>query len=82
GRPSFHADLNIQTNYIEDMKVEDLIHFLKSMSESARMALHLRVLAGVNDHHKVEAAFKALALALKQAVTVNRSGIPSTKGLL
>ncbi|MEM2213743.1 MAG: imidazoleglycerol-phosphate dehydratase HisB [Candidatus Nezhaarchaeales archaeon] len=82
GRPSFHADLNIQTSYIEDMKVEDLIHFLKSMSESARMALHLRVLAGVNDHHKVEAAFKALALALKQAVTVNRSGIPSTKGLL
>lgn len=82
GRPSFHAKLNLQTNYVEDMKVEDLIHFLKSMTDSARMSLHLRVLVGANDHHKVEAAFKALALALKQAVAVNRSGIPSTKGLL
>ena len=80
GRPSPHIDLSLKSDYVEDMKVEDLEHFLKSMATSAKMAMHIKVLSGENDHHKVEAAFKALALALKQAVATSRSGVPSVKG--
>jgi len=82
GRPSFHAELNLRADYVEDIKSEDLLHFLRSMAEAAEMALHIKVLSGENDHHKVEAAFKALALALRQAFSITRSGIPSTKGSL
>jgi imidazoleglycerol-phosphate dehydratase len=47
------------------------------------MALHLDVLRGSNDHHRAEAAFKALALALRQAVRVEGPDqVPSTKGVL
>jgi imidazoleglycerol-phosphate dehydratase len=49
------------------------------------MNLHIRVLEGVNDHHKIEAAFKALARALDAAVRIDprRAGdIPSTKGTI
>jgi len=82
GRPSFHAELDLRADYVEDIKSEDLVHFLRSMAEAAKMALHVRVLSGENDHHKVEAAFKALALALRQALSIGRSGVPSTKGTL
>jgi len=82
GRPSFHAELDLRADYVEDVKSEDLLHFLRSVAEAAEMALHAKVLSGENDHHKVEATFKALALALRQALTISRSGIPSTKGSL
>ena len=50
---------------------------------SLRCALHVDVLRGRNDHHKAEAAFKALALALRDALAVRDGiGIPSTKGVL
>jgi imidazoleglycerol-phosphate dehydratase len=56
---------------------------IASLAIAARAAIHVDVLRGVNDHHRTEAAFKALALALRQAVarTAN-SGVPSTKGSL
>ncbi|MEM4576102.1 MAG: imidazoleglycerol-phosphate dehydratase HisB [Candidatus Nezhaarchaeales archaeon] len=82
GRPSFNASLDVKSDYVEDVKVEDIMHFFKSMCDSAKIAIHVRTLCGSNDHHKVEAAFKALALALKQAVAINRGGIPSIKGIL
>jgi imidazoleglycerol-phosphate dehydratase/histidinol-phosphatase len=44
-------------------------------------AIHVRV-AGENDHHKIEATFKAFGRALRQAITVTGEGLPSTKGLL
>jgi len=59
--------------------------FLESFAFAAKLNLHLSVLAGVNDHHKIEAAFKAMARALDAAVRVDprRGGdIPSTKGTL
>jgi imidazoleglycerol-phosphate dehydratase len=46
------------------------------------MALHVDLIRGDNDHHKAEAAFKAVALALRAAVSVTGSGIQSTKGTL
>jgi imidazoleglycerol-phosphate dehydratase len=62
-----------------------LAHFFEGLAAEARLTLHVRVLAGQNDHHQAEAAFKALARALCDAVTLDprRSGhVPSTKGTL
>ena len=58
--------------------------FLRAVASSAKLTLHVRIEAAGNDHHVVEAAFKAFALALRRAVVldVTETGIPSTKGLL
>jgi imidazoleglycerol-phosphate dehydratase len=68
---------------IGDVAAENLGHFFQSFAIAGRMALHVDVLKGQNDHHRAEAAFKAAALALKDAVAMTAHGdIPSTKGLL
>jgi imidazoleglycerol-phosphate dehydratase len=54
-------------------------HWMRSFSEHARMTLHVRVLAGTDRHHIVEAAFKALGLALRDALAVT-DAVFSTKG--
>jgi imidazoleglycerol-phosphate dehydratase len=54
--------------------------FFKSFAQRAGMNLHIRFAYGQNGHHLLEAAFKALGLALRQAVQVTRSGVSSTKG--
>lgn len=83
GRPSPHVDLGLTRPKIGDVAAENLGHFFQSLAIAGRMALHVDVLKGENDHHRAEAAFKALALALKDAVAATAHGdIPSTKGLL
>lgn len=59
-------------------------HILESLTASAQICLHVRVLSGRNGHHIVEAQFKALARALREAVALDSrvSGVPSTKGTL
>jgi len=59
-------------------------HIWESMTASAQICLHVRVLAGRNAHHVVEAQFKAVARALRDAVTLDArvTGVPSTKGTL
>jgi imidazoleglycerol-phosphate dehydratase len=56
-------------------------HFFESLTSNAGINVHLDV-TGENDHHKVEALFKAFGIALKRAARVTGSGIPSTKGVL
>jgi imidazoleglycerol-phosphate dehydratase len=58
--------------------------FFRAVASAARLTLHLELQAGTNAHHMIEACFKALARALRQAVAVDpdESGIPSTKGTL
>ena len=83
GRPSPHVDLGLTRPKIGDVAAENLGHFFQSLAITARMALHVDVLKGANDHHRAEAAFKATALALRDAVALTTHGdIPSTKGLL
>lgn len=83
GRPSAHVDLGFRRERIGDIATENLVHFFVSLATTARMTLHVDVLKGANDHHRAEAAFKALALALRQAVTADGSAeVPSTKGVL
>ncbi len=59
-------------------------HVFESIAASARIALHVRVLSGRNAHHVVEAQFKAVARALRDAVALDGrvAGVPSTKGVL
>ncbi len=68
---------------IGDMPTELFEHFFKSLAEGARCALHIRV-TGQNEHHKIEAIFKAVGRAIRQAVRreTGSDEIPSTKGLL
>jgi imidazoleglycerol-phosphate dehydratase len=81
GRAYSRIYLGVKGGTIEDTKVEDIIHFLESLSQSLQCNLHVRVLYGTNDHHRVEAAVKAMALALKMAVSRGElSDVPSAKG--
>ncbi len=68
---------------IGDMPTEMFYHFFKSFSDAARCNLNIKA-EGSNEHHKIEAIFKAVAKALKMAVARDAGSmeIPSTKGIL
>lgn len=83
GRPFAAIDLGLKRPAIGTIAAENLAHFLSSLALAARITLHVDVQKGDNDHHRVEAAFKATALALRMAL--QRDGttlVPSTKGVL
>lgn len=83
GRPSAHVEMGFCRERIGDIATENLTHVFVSLATTARMTLHVDVLKGTNDHHRAEAAFKALALALREAVARDGSTeVPSTKGVL
>jgi imidazoleglycerol-phosphate dehydratase len=82
GRPWPEVSIGFTRSTIGDVATENLVHFFRSFAIEARMALHVDTIRGDNDHHKAESAFKALALALRQAVTPRGDGVPSTKGSL
>jgi imidazoleglycerol-phosphate dehydratase len=83
GRPCAVVELGLEREALGQLACESVPHFFASLATTGRMALHLDVLRGTNDHHRAEAAFKALALALRQAVRVEGPDeVPSTKGVL
>jgi len=83
GRPCAVVDLALQRERLGQVACENLAHFFVSLATTGRMALHVDVLRGTNDHHRAEAAFKATALALRQAVRIDGPDhVPSTKGVL
>lgn len=82
GRPSATVELGLTREAIGQIACENITHFFESFATTARCALHVDVLRGCNDHHRAEAAFKALALAIRQAVRVDGDAVPSTKGTL
>lgn len=84
GRPHATVDLGLRRERLGDVSCENIEHFFQSLATTARMTLHLDVLRGTNDHHRAEAAFKAFALAFRQAVAIDPSldGVASTKGTL
>lgn len=85
GRSYYTGDLKLYGLDIEAMKVEDIEHFLLTFAQNLKANVHVKVLYGENDHHKVEAAVKALALALRTAMKIDeqaRDMIPSTKDML
>ncbi len=66
---------------IADLDVQQVSPFLESMCNGARLTLHIRSY-GENDHHQMESIFKALGLAIQQAVSREGEGVPSTKGVI
>jgi imidazoleglycerol-phosphate dehydratase/histidinol-phosphatase len=81
GRPYLVFDGNFARERVGELPTELVPHFFRSLCESAGLNLNLQV-RGDNDHHKVEACFKATARALRQAIRREGSELPSTKGLL
>lgn len=85
GRPYVSLDVTFSGTAIGNLPVELVRHFLLSLATEARMNLHVRVLAGSDDHHKAEAIFKALGKALDAATRVDprlAGRIPSTKEVI
>lgn len=84
GRPWLVWDAEFRREKIGEMPTEMFFHFFKSFSDAARCNLNIKV-RGDNEHHKIEAVFKAFAKAIKMAVSRNAQeldNLPSTKGTL
>ena len=82
GRPWPEVHLGLKRERLGQLACENITHFFQSLAIAMRASLHVDVLRGDNDHHRAEAAFKACALALRQAIVVEGDAIVSTKGVL
>jgi imidazoleglycerol-phosphate dehydratase len=85
GRGGFYGDLHIPAQKVGTFDTELTEEFFIALARNGGMTLHVRQLAGQNSHHIIEGAFKAVARALRTAVSVDpdfAEEIPSTKGVL
>lgn len=84
GRPYFSTDTSFKGDFVGDMDTQLVKEFFYAVSYSAGMNLHFKMLSGENDHHIIEAMFKAFGKALDMAVAFEPrcTNIPSTKGTL
>lgn len=84
GRPFLVCDVTFPTEKTGEFDSQLTEEFLRALAVNAGLTLHVRVPYGRNTHHIVEAVFKALARALREAVAIDPrvSGVPSTKGTL
>jgi imidazoleglycerol-phosphate dehydratase len=83
-RPYSKVNLLMKRSKIEGMSKEDIEHFMQSLAQNLNCCVHITVKYGDNDHHKIEAAIKSLAVALRNASSKDKKqkGIPSTKGAM
>lgn len=84
GRPYFDFDCMFETERVGGFETQLVREFFYAISYSAGMNLHIKMLSGINDHHKIEAMFKAFAKALDEATSCDEriGGVLSTKGTL
>ncbi|MET0512509.1 MAG: imidazoleglycerol-phosphate dehydratase HisB [Thermoleophilaceae bacterium] len=82
GRPYTAFDARFPAQRVGDFDTDLVEEFFRAVANTGKLTLHLTVEAGANSHHMVEVSFKAFARALRQAVEVEGTGVPSTKGLL
>jgi imidazoleglycerol-phosphate dehydratase len=84
GRPYTLFEAQLPAGATGGFEHELAEEFFRALANAAKLTLHLRVTAGSNAHHMIEAAFKAFARALRAAVALDptESGVPSTKGTL
>jgi len=84
GRPFTLFEADIPPGATGGFEHELTEEFFRALANAAKLTLHLRVEAGTNAHHMIEAAFKAFARALREACAIdpNEQGVPSTKGTL
>ncbi|KAG7703595.1 hypothetical protein KL932_005379 [Ogataea haglerorum] len=82
-RPYAVIELGLKREKIGDLSCEMIPHVLESFATSAHITLHVDCIRGFNDHHRSESAFKALAVAIRDATSyTGRDDVPSTKGVL
>jgi imidazoleglycerol-phosphate dehydratase len=81
GRSYLVFEATLAKQSIGGFNPQNTRHFFESLVSNAGINAHLSV-TGENDHHKIEALFKAFAVALKRAVNISGTGVPSTKGVL
>ncbi len=83
-RPFSVVDFQSEISRIEDTQVEDIVHFIYSFATAMTSTIHVKVFYGENEHHKIEAAFKGMGFALRQAIRLRETGQPeaSSKGVL
>jgi imidazoleglycerol-phosphate dehydratase len=84
-RGAFVGELPFSAPKVGEFDTELAVEFLRALACNAGMTLHVRLICGQNTHHQVEAVFKGLGRALRQAVALDerRAGaVPSTKGVL
>ncbi|MCO5248226.1 MAG: bifunctional histidinol-phosphatase/imidazoleglycerol-phosphate dehydratase HisB [Chitinophagales bacterium] len=81
GRPWLIWDAEFKREKVGDMPTEMFYHFWKSFSDASACNLNIKA-EGQNEHHKIEAIFKAVAKSIKMAVKRSGKDLPSTKGLL
>jgi len=69
---------------LDDMSSDLIVHLLQTLATNGRFNLHVKVMRGANDHHKAEAIFKAVGVAISRAAAKSkrRRGVPSTKGVI
>jgi imidazoleglycerol-phosphate dehydratase len=84
GRPLCAFDAALPATSIAGFDTELAEEFFRAVANSAKLTLHVTVRSGTNAHHMIEAAFKAFARALREAVSIDpdETGVPSTKGTL
>jgi imidazoleglycerol phosphate dehydratase HisB len=81
GRPFAVFEGDLGRDRVGGLPTELVPHFFRSLADTLGAAIHVSV-AGENTHHMVESSFKGLGRALRQAVSIDGGGIPSTKGVL
>ncbi|ABE52251.1 imidazoleglycerol-phosphate dehydratase HisB [Methanococcoides burtonii] len=81
GRTYLVMKAEFEAPRVGEMNTQLVRHFFESLTDNSKMNLHIAV-TGYNDHHKIEALFKAFAYALRRAVKIEGEGIKSTKGVL
>ncbi len=81
-RPHLEWEMKALQGRINDFDVSVLHEFVQALSQSAGISMHVDLIRGVNLHHVAEAAFKAIGLASREALSVIGGGVPSTKGVL
>ena len=84
GRVYAETEAKFAKKRLDDLSSDLIEHLLQTLATNGKLNLHIRVLRGRNDHHKAEAIFKALGIALGEAVRKEprRAGVPSTKGVI
>ena len=84
GRPYLKYEAEFKYEKIGELRPELLEHFFRSITQTTKLNLHIKVEYGEDDHHKAESMFKAFAKALRAAITLDDRliSIPSTKGTI
>ncbi len=84
GRAYAEVDAEFAKKRLDDLSSDLIEHLLQTLAVNAKLNLHVQILRGRNDHHKAEAIFKALGIAMSEAVSrrSHAKGVPSTKGVI